>query len=205
MNQLLSDNKEHNFEQVLIQLFVENCCEYLRLDCEKIVIKESESPDFVLCDGNNCIGIEITKALDQNLQKADCIKKRQFKDAAYCPTLFEDKNMKSEEIAELLRKSKANLIGKPYFGDGLEEKTVCNIIKIIKQKLKKFDKYTQYERNILLVHSKDRVTLNHDFVINKLKEYVSKNDIRFNYICLQLGDLFHFFSEGKYVPCAIKA
>ncbi len=192
MNQL-SDNEEY-----LIQLFVKNCCGYLNFD-----YKKTESPDFVLYDGNNYIGIEITRALDQNLKKADSIRNSQFKDVAYCPTLFEDKNMESGEIKELLQKSKTHLSGGPYVGDGLEEKTVCNIIQAIEKKIKKFDTYTKYKENILLVHSEDRVTLNHDFVINKLKEYVSKNDIRFNFICLKLDKVFHFFSGSEYIPCAI--
>lgn len=198
-----SDEYEHH----LIEMFRKYCGSSLGFDCHTTKLKKSESPDFVLCNDNHSMGIEITRAVDQNLQKANQIRNKEYEDVAYCPSLFENKNMKSQEIKEWMRKSSTKIIGTPYVRDGLEDKEFYNIIQAIEKKIKKFDFYKNFDTNILLVHAKDRVTLNHDFVISKLKEYVSANEIKFDYIFLKLGDLFHSFSNSgdKYYACTIQA
>ncbi len=193
-------------EFFLIQLFVNNCCDYLNLDFKNMERKKTESPDFIF--NKDVVGIEITRALDQNLtkadKKADSIRNKKFKNMSYCPTLFEnekDESMPGKEIEKLLEKSKNKLIGKPYVGKGLEGKVVNNIIKSIEKKLKKFKDYKKCETNILLVHAEDRASLDRTFVIDELKKYVctkvNSKDMPFNYICLKLADRFHFFHGDK--------
>lgn len=195
-------NKE--IENHLVQLLIRNCCEYLDIDSDSIKIEKSESPDYILSDGKNNIGLEISRALDQNLQKAVSKRDKEFKGVTFCPTAFEDRNMSSKEIANILKKSKTGLIGRPYLNDELEEKVACNIIKTILKKIEKFNNYRKFKKNILLVHSEDRVTLNRNFVITKIQEHVSENNVLFDYIVLKLANEFHFFKSDECFSCEIK-
>lgn len=198
--------KQSSDEQYLIKIFCESCCDYLSFDCQKIEVEKTESPDFVLHDRNRHIGVEITKALDQNLQKAVSIRDEKFKSVPFCPTLFEDESMSGTEIKGWLEKSKTKLIGKPYKGDGLEEKTACNIIKAIEKKIIKFKNYTKYDYNILLIYVPNRVTLEHDITINIVKKYTPKHS--YSYICLKLGAFFYFLQDNEVngdSVCPIKA
>ena len=83
----------NDIEKYLINLLVSNCNEVLQLCSHNIEIIKSESPDFTINSNNKKIGIEITRALDQNLQKAYSIRDNEVNNVSFCPTLFEDKNL----------------------------------------------------------------------------------------------------------------
>ncbi len=76
-------------EEHLRELFIKNCSQHLNIETNNIEIKKSESPDYILIDDRRQIGLEITRALDQNLQKAQSIWSSKYKDVSFCPSLLD--------------------------------------------------------------------------------------------------------------------
>lgn len=193
-------------ENHLIKLLLDNCYKMLQLNYDKITITKSESPDFIIGDCKNTIGIEITRALDQNMQKVSFIRDTEFNNTSICPTLFEDEQMSKQEIINLLNKSKDKLIGRPYKGYELEEKVLNDIVNAISKKIKKFDSYKKFNENILLVHSETRATLDIDMVTINLSKYLieNKDNIKYNSIFLKLGNQIFNFKNENILQCHIK-
>ncbi len=187
-------------ENYLIKLLINNCCEVLQLKFHDIEIIKSESPDFIINSDNKKIGIEITRALDQNLQKVYSMRDNEV---SFCPTLFEDAEMSKEEIMELLKESKKQLIGTPYLNDELEEKVANDIQKAIIKKNQKFIKYEKFDQNILFIHAENRVSLDINLVIQKLSSFIANNEPPYDYIFLKLGDFIYYFTENNYRSCKI--
>ena len=173
---------KEKIEDYLIKLLVNNCHEILQLIYTDITIIKSESPDFIVGDCTNTIGVEITRALDQNMQKVNFIRDIKFNNISICPTLFEDKQMPKKEIIYLLNKSKDKIIGYPYIGDELEEKVLKDIIEAINKKIVKYDNYLKFHKNILLIHSENRASLDIELVIKKLSRYIFNTNIKFDFI-----------------------
>lgn len=191
-------------EKHLINLLFQNCHKTLFLDYHSTTIIKTEKPDYIIGDCKTTIGVEITRALDQNIQKVNNIKKLEYKNIHVCPTLFENENMTREQILKLLKKSKNRIIGKPYVGDELEEKVLKDIIKSIDKKILKYDTYLKFDKNILLVHSETRASLDIELVIKKLSSYIFKTNIKFNFIFLKLGETFYNFNCNSLSTCIIK-
>lgn len=200
-NKIWTNDKIENH---LINLFFQNCYKSLFLDYDNSTIIKTEKPDYIIGDCQTTIGVEITRALDQNIQKVNNIKELEYKDIHICPTLFENKNMSREQIIKLLKKSKNKIIGKPYAGNGLEEKILKDIIKSINKKIIKYDTYLKFDKNILLVHSETRASLDIEWVINNLASYIFKTKIKFDFIFLKLGEIFYNFNSKKLKTCIIK-
>lgn len=194
----------NDIEKYLINLLVSNCNEVLQLCSHNIEIIKSESPDFTINSNNKKIGIEITRALDQNLQKAYSIRDNEVNNVSFCPTLFEDKNMSKKKIMKLLQKSKKQLIGTPYLNNELEEKVINNIQKTIINKNKKFIKYKKFNQNILFIHAENRVSLDINLVVQKVSSFIATTELLFDYIFLKLGDFIYYFTENDYGNCKIK-
>lgn len=188
-------------ENHLIKLLTNNCCEVLQLKFHDIEIIKSESPDFIINSDNKKIGIEITRALDQNLQKVYSMRDNEV---SFCPTLFEDEKMSKKKIMKLLKKSKKQLIGTPYLNDELEEKVANNIQKAIIKKNQKFIKYKKFDQNILFIHAENRVSLDINLVIQKLSSFIATIELSFDYVFLKLGDFIYYFTENNYRNCKIK-
>jgi len=192
--------KNDKIEKYLIKLLTNSCYEILQLKFHNIEIVKSESPDFVINSDNKKIGIEITRALDQNLQKVYSIRCNQV---SFCPTLFENTKMPKNEIIKLLAKSKKQLIGTPYLNNELEEKVANNIQKAIINKNQKFIKYKKFYQNILFIHAEDRVSLDSNLVIQKLSSFIATIKLSFDYIFLKIGDFIYYFTENNYGSCKI--
>lgn len=190
-------------ENHLIKLLLDNCYKMLQLNYDKITITKSESPDFIIGDCKNTIGIEITRALDQNMQKVSFIRDTEFNNTSICPTLFEDEQMSKQEIINLLNKSKDKLIGRPYKGYELEEKVSNDIIIAIDKKIKKFNSYKKFKKNILLVHSEMRASLDINIVIEKLVNYTLNTNILFDFIFLKLSNKIYYFTNNTKGNCTL--
>lgn len=203
MKQTKNNWTNGKIENHLIKLLTDNCYEVLQLKFHDIEIIKSESPDFVINSNNKKIGIEITRALDQNLQKVYSIRNNEVNNISFCPTLFEDEKMSKKKIVKLLEKSKEQLIGTPYLNDELEEKVVNDIQKAIINKNQKFIKYKKFDQNILFIHAENRVSLDIDLVIQKLSSFISTIELLFDYIFLKLGDFIYYFIENGYRSCKI--
>lgn len=193
-----------NIENYLIELLINNCYEVLQLKLHNFKIIKTESPDFIINSGNKRIGIEITRALDQNLQKVHSIRDEEFNKVSFCPTLFENQKMSKKKIIKLLQKSKEQLVGMPYLNDELEEKVVSDIKKAIINKNQKFIKYKKFDRNILFIHAENRVSLDINLVIQELSLFIATIELLFDYIFLKLGDFIYYFTESSYGSCKIK-
>jgi len=204
MKQRKNNWTNNKIESHLIKLLTDNCYEVLQLKFHDIEIIKSESPDFVINSNNKKIGIEITRALDQNLQKVHSIRDNNFGHISFCPTLFENKDMPKKEIIDLLQKSEKQLIGKPYVNNELEEKVFDNIKKSIVKKNEKFVNYNKFNKNILFIHTENRVTLDIKLVVQMVSLFISTIELLFDYIFLKLGDSIYYFTENDYGSCKIK-
>jgi hypothetical protein len=204
MKQTKIDWRNDKIENYLIELLINNCYEVLQLKLHNFKIIKTESPDFIINSGNKRIGIEITRALDQNLQKVHSIRDEEFNKVSFCPTLFENQKMSKKKIIKLLQKSKEQLVGMPYLNDELEEKVVSDIKKAIINKNQKFIKYKKFDRNILFIHAENRVSLDINLVIQELSLFIATIELLFDYIFLKLGDFIYYFTESSYGSCKIK-
>jgi len=204
MKQTKNNWTNDKIESYLIKLLTDNCYEVLQLKFHDIEIIKRESPDFAINSNNKKIGVEITRALDQNLQKVYSIRNNEVNNVSFCPTLFEDEKMPKKEIIKLLQKSKEQLIGTPYLNDELEEKVVNNIQKAVINKNQKFIKYEKFDQNILFIHAENRVSLDINLVIQKLSLFIATTELLFDYIFLKLGDFIYYFTENGYGSCKIK-
>jgi len=131
MKQTKDELTNYEIEDYLVKLLVNNCYEVLQLKLHNLKIEKSESPDFIINSDNKVIGVEITRALDQNLQKVHSIRTDKLRKISFCPILFEGHSMSKKEIISLLKKSEKKLIGKAYLDDELENKVFENIKKSI--------------------------------------------------------------------------
>jgi len=204
MKDIKNNWTKNTIEHHLIKLLIYNCYEVLQLKFHNIEITKSESPDFIINNNNKKIGIEITRALDQNLQKAYSIIDSKVNNIFFCPALFEDKKMSKKEIVKLLQKSKIQPIGIAYCNDELEEKVANNIQKIIIKKNQKFIKYKKFDQNILFIHAENRVTLDINLVIQKVLLFIATIELSFDCIFLKLGDFIYCFTEDSYRSYKIK-
>jgi hypothetical protein len=204
MKQTKIDWRNDKIENYLIELLINNCYEVLQLKLHNFKIIKTESPDFIINSGNKRIGIEITRALDQNLQKVHSIRDEEFNKVSFCPTLFENQKMSKKKIIKLLQKSKEQFVSMPYLNDELEEKVVSDIKKAIINKNQKFIKYKKFDRNILFIHAENRVSLDINLVIQELSLFIATIELLFNYIFLKLGDFIYYFTESSYGSCKIK-
>ncbi len=109
MKQTKNNWTNDKIENHLIKLFIDNCYEVLQLKLHDVKIIKSESPDFVIDSNNKKIGVEITRALDQNLQKVHSIRNNEFNNIPFCPTLFEDKKMSKKKLKNYCKNLKNNL------------------------------------------------------------------------------------------------
>lgn len=89
-NEIWTNDK---IEDHLINLFFQNCYKSLFLDYDNSTIIKTEKPDYIIGDCQTTIGVEITRALDQNIQKVNNIKQLKYQDIHICPTLFENENI----------------------------------------------------------------------------------------------------------------
>ena len=191
-------------EDYLIELLIKNCYEVLQLTLHNYKKIKSESPDFIISSKNKKIGIEITRALDQNLQKVYSIRNNEFSHISFCPTLFENKDMSKKDIIGLLQKSEKQLIGKSYVDNELEEKVFNNIKKSIVKKNEKFMNYNKFNKNILFIHAENRVTLDIELVVQKISSFISNISLLYDCVFLKLGDYIFYFRENSYERCKIK-
>jgi len=180
------------FEELMITTLIEN--EKLLLPFEGAVsIEKIESPDYCLCRGSYKIGVEITRAMDENLNKA-CVERNKLdKSIPFSPTLFENEKMSSKEIKKGLNKSREKLIGRPYKGDDLEKLVFSNIKNSIDKKILKFESYRKFEENWIYVYHDNRVSLEIESVVDRVSQYIETVDIMFDILLLKLGDSFYKF------------
>jgi len=195
---------KEKIENYLIKLLVDNCHEILQLEYNSTKLTKSESPDFIVDDCENIIGVEITRAMDKNVQWVNDIRGKCFENIAVSQTAYEDKNLTTKEINNILNKSKDKIIGKPYKGYKLEEKVTNDIISAISKKIKKFDSYKKFNKNILLVHSEMRASLDINIVIERLVKYTLNTDIVFDLIFLKLSNKLYYFTKQINGNCKIK-
>lgn len=201
MKQTKVDWTNDKIEKFLIEFFINNCHEVLQLNLYNFEIIKTESPDFIINSDNRKTGVEITRALDQNIQKVYSVRE---KSVSFCPTLFEDQKMSKKEIIKLLQKTNKQLIGTPYLDDELEEKVANDIQKAIINKNQKFLKYRKFDQNILFIHAENRVSLDIDLVIQKLLLFIATIELLFDYIFLKLGNFIYYFTKKGYGSCKIK-
>jgi len=195
MKQTKDEWTNYEIEDYLVKLLVNNCYEVLQLKLHNLKIEKSESPDFIINSDNKVIGVEITRALDQNLQKVHSIRTDKLRKISFCPILFEGHSMSKKEIISLLKKSEKKLIGKAYLDDELENKVFENI--------KKFIKYDKFHQNILFIHAENRVTLEINLVIQKISKFIPNINVLYDYIFLKLGNNIYYFKEDSYKSCKI--
>lgn len=191
-------------EYHLLELLIQNCYEILDLKYDNFEITKDESPDYIINSGCQNIGVEITRAMNQNLQKASSIVYENFhNDFSFSPTIFENKQMSKKEILNSLNRSANTLVGKAYKGYKLEENVLDNITNAIMKKIKKFKNYKQFDKNILLIHSENRASLDIDILIEKLTVFLVETNTLFDYIFLKISDKIFYFSDNQNGYCII--
>lgn len=186
-----------DLEKHLYQLLIQNQ-EDLLPNYKNIVSSDitKESPDIRLYyDDGYILGIEITRSMDENLQKAYAIRDDMDKSLSFVPTIFENNKMSGDDIKRHLNKSKETLYGMPYKGNELEEKVFSNIQLSLEKKVKKFDTYEKFSKNWLYIYHSDRVSLDHQLVLELFQEYIKTIDFKFDCIILLLGKNFYRYQN----------
>lgn len=156
-----------------------------------------ESPDIAIhYEDDYSIGIEITLSTDENLEKAKAERNKVDRTITFLPTIFENKKMSGNKIKEHLDKSKNYIFGSAYKGNELEVKVFSNIQLSIEKKVKKFDFYEKFSENWLYVYHSNRVSLDHQIVLELLQGYLKTIDFKFDCIILLLGRKFYKYKNN---------
>jgi len=112
----------------------------------------SDKPDIRIFSKNKEIGIEVTFAINEALQKAKKIRNSINPNLTLEPILHK-LNKDKKYIEKMLLKSNEILVGNGYEGDELEIETAKKIVSSIKQKMIKFMEYQKFNENFLLIYS----------------------------------------------------
>jgi hypothetical protein len=155
------------------------------------IIEKFETPDIIL-NTNNCeIGIEITFALNQTLQKARKIRDKKNPKLDMEPSMYnihKDWDHSEETIEQTIEKSNDKLIGPAYVDDELEKDVVNLILKSVHNKIKKFQDYQKFSKNYLVIYS-DELLVDSKIIINVIKNHLSVLEIiPFDKIILRIQD-----------------
>jgi len=197
---------KEDIENYLIKLLINNCYEVLKLEYKNIIVEKSESPDFIVSNNKISIGVEITRALDQNIKKVKNIRNDFFPGISFCSKSFENKAMSGKMIKDIFKRSNNKFAGgvSCYKVNQFEEKVIKDIINSIIRKNKKFNKYKSFDKNILFIHSENRVSLDFNLVAQKISIFIKTNELSFDYIFLKLGYNIYYFIDNTYKSCKIK-
>lgn len=188
-------------ENDLIELFIKNCKNYIFTDISEIKKEKSESPDFILTNNSHLIGVEITRALNQNLQKCIKINHKYFNGKMIISTIeFEqNKQMSKEEIIYQLKETKNKNIGKAYIGNDMEDLASDTIIESIKKKQNKFQNFEKFDKNILLIHREMEPSLDIKIVALNIDNYLKVNLLQFDFLFIKLSKYFLYFNKNKFL------
>ncbi len=145
----------------------------------------SDKPDIRIQTENINIGIEITFALNETLQKAKRIRDKLDPSLILEPSLYKN-NKGRDYILKTLKKSNNRLIGSAYSNDELEYEVVEIILRAIEKKLKKYNSYSKFDKNYLFLYS-DVLLADEHKIINLIIEKISYlNHENFDRIILRL-------------------
>ena len=182
-------------EKFLLNKLLENKDQLLPMHKNINIEYNKEKPDCHLYLDNLTIGIEITCAMDENLQKTRKIRDSLDSTIMFSPIIFEKKKMSSKEIRERLTLSKKNLVCSAYRGNEMEEDTFNHIKKSIDTKIKKFDTYQMLNQNWLYIYHNNRASLRKSIVIKLLLEYINSVEIKFDILIIKIGESFYKFNN----------
>jgi len=111
-------------------------------------------------------------------------------------------NIKEIEDGTKIYLSKS-LFAKWLIENFYKENYDINIEKEIDKKIKKFDSYKKFDKNILLVHSEIRASLDINIVIEKLANYTLNTNILFDFIFLKLSNKIYYFTNNTKGNCTL--
>jgi hypothetical protein len=188
-------------ENHLIDLFINTCKKSIFIYDDNIKKIKSESPDFILTNDFSSIGVEITRSLNQNLQKCFKINEQYHNGkVSICPSLFEKEiQMSRNDILKELEKSKNRIIGKAYVGNEMEKIVSNRIISSIEKKQNKFKNFKKFDKNILLIHCEMRPSLDINNVIKLIEDYLSETTFSFDFLFIKLSKYFLYFDNTQFL------
>ena len=167
---------------------------FLLIDMKKInltfpyTIEIKDKPDIRIFKNNYTIGIEITFAISQTLQKAKISRAKLNSNLLLEPGLYK-KNMSAKDIEKSILKSNNQLMGSAYSNYEIEEEIADQVLFSIKEKIKKFKGYQVFEENLLMLYS-DRLIADTDIVLEMINDQLKLFDnIPFNKIIFQFQEI----------------
>ncbi len=157
-------------------------------------VEVSDKPDIIL-DTNNCkIGVEVTFALNETLQKARKIRDKKDLKLDMEPSIYNihrDWNHGKETIEQTIEKSNEKLIGPAYVDDESEKDVVNLILKSVHNKKKKFQAYKKFLKNYLVIYN-DEISGDSEIVVDMIKNHLSLfGTIPFDKIILRIQGKNH--------------
>ena len=168
----------------------------LQLDCEALgvtfpfFVEVSDKPDIILTTNSFDIGIEVTFALNQTLQKARRIRDKKDPKLDIEPSVYnihKDWNHSEETIEQTIERSNDRLIGSAYVDDELEKDVVRLIVKSIHNKIEKSKGYKSCSKNYLVIYSNE-LFVDSEIVADMVKNLLLLETIPFDEIILRIQD-----------------
>lgn len=133
-----------------------------------------DKPDFRILSTNDSIGIEVTKAIPEKLERAKVLLENHFPDDAILePEFFErdETKMVNDDIITIHKKSNTELFGPPSYGKSIEKRWIQGIINCVDVKTKKLNnnEFAKFQMNWLLIYDdQTRSGLDKKYILNKL-------------------------------------
>jgi hypothetical protein len=179
----------------------------------KVIFRDRPDVLIVLPKGN--VGLEITEAIPEQLARAQYLLEKNFAGLRKLEPQFfgwDAPERNDEEILEILRKSQVQLIGKPPYGNSIEDKWLIGIEKCITNKTKKLSKpgFEKFKTTWLLIYdNQSDPTFDDNYVLQELSplfdNYWNINIPAFDKIFIDLGKRFFLIENGSALLVTPKA